>query len=226
MGMIFRMDLRRCRATGALAAFALALVMAGGAARGESPASAEAAATFLSAFRDQGTAVLADPDLGPDDRRAAVRRLLAASFDLQAISRFVLGKYWRRASLQERAEFRLLFEDYVAGNIARRLDDVGGETLKLGRARLERPGLAVVASRVVRAGRASVVVDWRLRHGTSGWRIIDVVVEGVSLALAQRAELTSIVRNSGGRVAPLLAKLRHAMEQDHSLASFRLASSG
>jgi phospholipid transport system substrate-binding protein len=224
--MILQMDLRRCRAARALAAFGLMLVMASGTARGESPASAEAAATFLGAFRDQGTAVLADPGLGPDDRRVAVRRLLTASFDLQAIGRFVLGKYWRRANLQERAEFRLLFEGYVAATIARRLDDFGDETLDLGQARLERPGLAVVPSRVLRAEGAPVVVDWRLRHGKAGWRIVDVVIEGVSLALAQRAEFTSIVRNNGGRVAPLLAKLRQAMEQDHSLAAFRLASSG
>ncbi len=151
MGMIFRMDLRRYRATRALAAFALALVMAGGAARGESPESAEAAATFLGAFRDQGTAVLSDPGRGPDDRRLAVQGLLAVSFDFQAISRFVLGKYWRRANLQERAEFRQLFEGYVAA---------------------------------------------------------------------------TIVRNNGGRVGTLLAKLRQAMERDHSLASLRLTSAG
>ncbi len=129
MGMTLRLDLRRCRAARALATFGLALVIAGGAARGESPATAEAAASFLGGFRDQGSTVLADPSLGPDDRRLAVRRHLADSFDLQAISRFVLGKYWRRANLQERAEFRLLFEDYVAGNIARQLDDFGGEAL-------------------------------------------------------------------------------------------------
>jgi phospholipid transport system substrate-binding protein len=226
MAKIPRIDLRRCRAARALAVFVLALVMAGGAARGESPATAEAAASFLGGFRDQGSAMLADPGLGPDDRRAAVRRLLTASFDLQTIGRFVLGKYWRRASLQERDEFRRLFEDYAAAAIARRLDGFGGETLTLGQARLERPGLAVVASRVARAEGAPVVVDWRLRHGKAGWRIIDVVVEGVSLALAQRAELTSIVRNNGGRLAALLAKLRQAMEQDHSLASLRLVSSG
>jgi phospholipid transport system substrate-binding protein len=209
-----------------LAAFGLVLVMASGTARGESPASAEAAASFLSAFRDQGSAMLADPGLGSEDRRAAVRRLLTTSFDLQTIGRFVLGKYWRRASLQERAEFRRLFEGYIAANIARRLDDFGGETMELGQARLERPGLAVVASRVLQAEGAPVAVLWRLRHGKAGWRIIDVVVEGISLALAQRAELTSILRNNGGRVAPLLAKLRQAMERDHSLASLRLVSAG
>ena len=92
MAMTFRLDLRQCRAARTLAAFGLALVIAGGAARGESPASAEAAATFLSAFRDQGTMVLADPGLGPDGRRSAVRRLLTARFDLQALSRCELGR--------------------------------------------------------------------------------------------------------------------------------------
>jgi phospholipid transport system substrate-binding protein len=226
MGVILRLDLWRCQAPRALAAFALALVMAAGAARGEGPATAEAAATFLGAFRDQGATVQGDASLDPGARRAAVRRLLAESCDLPAISRFVLGKYWRRASDEERTEFRLLFEDYVVAALARRLDDFSGEDATVAQVRLERPGLALVSSRFPRNDGKPVAVDWRLRHGKAGWRIIDIVVEGVSLVLAQRAEFTSIVRNDGGRMDAVLSRLRRAVERDHSLAAFRLADSG
>jgi hypothetical protein len=167
MAKIPRIDLRRCRAARALAVFVLALVMAGGAARGESPATAEAAASFLGGFRDQGSAMLADPGLGPDDRRAAVRRLLTASFDLQTIGRFVLGKYWRRASLQERDEFRRLFEDYAAAAIARRLDGWRGP-------RARRWWWTGACATARRAGASSTSWSrgsaWRLRKGPSSPR--------------------------------------------------------
>lgn len=218
--------LRRILPLRALSVFGLSMILAVGVARGESLATAESAATFLSAFRDQGRAVLADMEGGPDHRRVEVRRLLAASFDLPAIGRFVLGKYWRRASLEERAEFNSLFQDHVAAAIARRLDDIEGDVLKVDQARMERPGLAVVGSRVVRTEGAPVKIDWRLHHGKAGWRIIDIVVEGVSLALAQRAEFAGIVRNNGGRVDALLSMLRRAVERDHSHTALDLASSG
>jgi phospholipid transport system substrate-binding protein len=198
--------------------------MMSGVARAEIPATAEAAAATIGALRDQGTAMLNDPGLGPEERVLAFRRLFTSSFAVGAISRFVLGRHWRRASAAERVEYRALFEDYIIATYARRLDDYGGEVLVLGAARLERPGLALVSSQVVRAQGASVAVDWRLRHGEDGWRIVDIVVEGISLAVAQRATFAAVIRTNGGRVDGLLAKLRQAIQQDRSRASSRVAS--
>ena len=69
-----------------------------------------------------------------------------------------------------------------------------------------------------------MAIDWRLRHGEDGWRIVDIVVEGISLAIAQRATFAAVIRNNGGRVDGLLAKLRQAIQRDRSKASSRVAS--
>jgi phospholipid transport system substrate-binding protein len=61
----------------------------------------------------------------------------------------------------------------------------------------------------ISTGKGPVIkVDWRLRRHAEGWRVVDIMVEGVSLALAQRAEFAAVIRGSGGRVSGLLAKLR------------------
>jgi len=206
------------------AAVVLALVMMSAVVRAETPATAEGAASFVSGLSDQGSAVLSDPGLGPQERTLAFRRLFTSSFEVDAISRFVLGRHWRRASAVEKAEFRALFEDYIVPIYARRLDDYGGEALVLENARLERPGLALVSSQVVRPQGHSVAIDWRLRHGEDGWRIVDIVIEGISLAIAQRATFAAVIRNSGGRVDGLLTKLRQAIQRDRSRASSRVAS--
>jgi phospholipid transport system substrate-binding protein len=51
-------------------------------------------------------------------------------------------------------------------------------------------------------------VEWRL-HGEAGaWRIVDLVIEGVSLALTLRSEYAAVIRAGGGKVEGLLSRLR------------------
>jgi phospholipid transport system substrate-binding protein len=176
------------------------------------PATAEAAANFIRDLSEEGTAILTDPGRESMEKVLALRQLFAVSVEVDAIKRFVLGKYWRRASAEEKAEYRVLFEDYIVATYAGRIDDYGGETLKLGAARLERPGLALVSSQVMRLEGPPVAVDWRLHYSEDGWRIIDIVIQGISLAITQRAEFSSVIRDSGGRVEGLLAKLRQAVQ--------------
>jgi phospholipid transport system substrate-binding protein len=190
-----------------------------------SPATAEAAGAFIRDLSEKGTVILTDPGLESMEKVLALRRLFAVSVEVDAIKRFVLGKYWRRASPEERAEYRVLFEDYIVATYAGRIDDYGGETLELGAARLERPGLALVSSQVMRLEGPPVAVDWRLHHDGHGWRVIDIVIQGISLAITQRAEFSSVIRESGGRVEGLLDKLRQAIRQDQPKASSNLASS-
>ena len=176
------------------------------------PATAEAAAIFIRNLSEKGTVILTDPGLDSMEKVHELRRLFAVSVEVDAIKRFVLGKYWRRASAEEKAEYRALFEDYIVATYAGRINDYGGETLKLGTARLEKPGLALVSSQVMRLEGPPVAVDWRLHHSKDGWRIIDIVIQGISLAITQRAEFSSVIRDSGGRVEGLLAKLRQAVQ--------------
>jgi len=60
----------------------------------------------------------------------------------------------------------------------------------------------------VRDGRPPIRVDWRVRNGEDQLKIIDVVVEGVSMLLTQRDEFASVIQRSGGNVEGLLARLR------------------
>ena len=67
-------------------------------------------AIFVREFCAQAIGVLADRSLSGEHRQQAFRDLLTAGFDVKAISRFVLGRYWRRATEVQRAEFMDLFE--------------------------------------------------------------------------------------------------------------------
>ena len=163
---------------------------------------------FLRGFAAEGLAVLRDGKLAQEDRRTMFRRLLQDHFDLALIGRFVLGKHWRRMPPGQRELYLAHFEDYVVALTTRRLARFTDETIELGRARPTGKADMVVASRIIRSEGAAVRLDWRLRPYGGDWRIIDVVVEGVSQALTQRNEFDAVIRSSDGGVDHLLKRLR------------------
>ena len=165
-------------------------------------------AVFVREFSTQAIGVLADHSLSGAHREQAFRELLIAGFDVKAISRFVLGRYWRKATEAERAEFMELFEDLLVATYSRKFSDYSGQTLKVEAIREENEKMAAVASRILRHGGEPIRIDWRLLRRGGSWRIVDVVVEGMSMVLSQRSEFAAVIKGEGGRIEGLLVKLR------------------
>ena len=90
------------------------------------PASGESSgadpADFVRNFGDRATAMLADKSQSPEERATEFRHLFTSHFDVGAISRYTLGRYWHQASDDERAEYRAAFEDFIVVTYARRLE--------------------------------------------------------------------------------------------------------
>ncbi len=131
--------------------------------------------------------------------------------DVPAIARFTLGRYWRRASEQQRAEFMELFRGYVAFSVADRIKALAGAAItvqkvipvKASKAR----DVLVICRIEIRQGRSLAVV-WRVRKTEAGPRLVDVIVEGVSMAVVQREEFASVIRAKEGNIGTFLAALR------------------
>ena len=196
------------RRRASLAAFMAVFLLAAGELRAESSASKDDPAAFLREFSSEAVGVLADTGLTENQREVEFRRLFTTGFDVDAISRFVLGRYWRVATKPEKREYRGLFEDFIIESYSRRLNGYSGETLAVGAVRPLGETGAMVSSQIRRPEAPPVKVDWRLRNKAGAWRILDIEVEGVSLAVTYRAEFSTVITNAGGRVESLLEKLR------------------
>lgn len=183
-------------------AISLALLRAAEAAPATDPAD------FVRDFGNRVIATATDDSLSPGQRQATLEHILSEGIDTHRIGRFVLGKYGRRASDAEKVEYDRLFAAGIVATYSRHLGKYAGETLEVRGAQLRGERGATVSSRVVRADGPTVAVEWRLRHDAGTWRVVDVVIEGLSMALSQRAEYASVIRASKGRVEGLLARLR------------------
>jgi len=189
-----------------LRAAALMLLGAAAIASTAAPAAADPA-QFVSNLASKAITGLTSSQITANQRNSEFRRLLTQNFDVPAIGRFVLGRYWREATEAEQQEYQKLFEDMLVATYAGRFSDYAGEKLKIVQSRAGQ-GDTVVVTDMDRPQGAPVRVDWRVRPHQGSYRIYDVIVEGVSMSITQRDEFASVIQRGGGKVSALLAQLR------------------
>jgi len=170
----------------------------------------QGAALFVKALSERAIAAMSDRTLLPEQRALVLRSLLVQGFDVDVISRLALGRHWRRATPSQQAEYRRLFEAFIVSVYTSRFAKYSGETFAITGALMGRPNIVVVKSLIhrPRPGMPPVAIDWLVSVSADGYRVIDVVVSGVSMAITQRSEFASIIRGSGGNIEGLLDALR------------------
>ena len=186
-----------------LFAVALAFVAAPAGADDANPA----ASAFMQSLGSKAINELTDPAVPQSDRQARFRTLLDEHFDMPAIAKFTLGRYWRTATDEQRTEFRKLFEDFLVQSYSTRFSEYHGEGFVVAGSTTDDGGTIVVHSKIDMPSSEDIRVDWHLRATDGGFVIVDIVVEGVSMAVTQRSEFASVIQSRGG-VAGLLDALR------------------
>ena len=172
-----------------------------------SPAEAQ---QFIQTLGDDAVTILSDKSIPLSQREAKIRELLRRNFDLETIGRFVLSKYWRTASADQQSEYMGLFSEYVLKTYARRLGAYGNEQFSITSSKPLGSRDAIVLTQITQqAAGQPITAGWRVRDTQSSYKIIDVMVEGVSMAAAQRSEFESIVQKQGmtGLIEILRAKV-------------------
>ncbi len=189
--------------------FAVAILFVGAQDAARAGSIDEAPGEFIEKLAEKAVAALTIDDITRVERVRRFRTLLNDHFDVKTIGRFVLGRYWRQASEEERADFLTLFEDLIVDTYVDRFAKYSGEALLVTKTEATQDDDFIVFSSINRpSGGPPVGVAWRLRLRNGNYLIIDVMVEGVSMGQTQRSEFASVIRRNGGAVKGLLAKLR------------------
>lgn len=193
-----------------LAAALLAGGLAGGAgARAANPDLGAEARAFVEHFMSEAESLLGDRSLAAGDRAQVFRGLLATGFDIDVISRYILDKHWYTATAAEREAFRRLFADYLYTVYEGHLGGLEGIDLRVIAARQKGDKGAQVRGRLMNPANGTALnLEWRLWQVEGGWRIVDVLVQGVSLVKAYREQFASLVDDSPGDVAAVLGALQ------------------
>ena len=173
----------------------------------------QASADFVQGLGNKAIATLADPKVSKDQAKVVFRDLLNQNFDINTISRFVLGRYWNVATEAEKKEYSTLFEQMIVEVYAERFSQYGGEQFKVIGAQASGENDAIVTSQVLSpSGQPSVNVSWRVRSKDGSFKVIDVIVENVSMSVTQRSEFASLIESNGSKFEALLVALRQRIQ--------------
>ena len=175
----------------------------------ESPRIEHPAAEKIDALGAEAMAVLSDSSMTEENRQQHFREILARELDIPLLARFMLGRYWRDATPEARRAYEDAFGEYILVRYAALLggareiegfDVVGAKPIE--------NGDVLVETRIRRRGAKPINAGWRMRERDGRFVVIDLLVEGLSLAQTQRQEFASFLRSNGGRIEELVSVLK------------------
>ncbi len=177
--------------------FALALAVIAGISAAPRPVAAgQTPAEFISVI---GADVLQEmrADVPLAQKEDYFRQMLHQDADLDGISRFVLGPYWRIASAEQRQEFEKLFEDYLIRSDGPLLVQHSGGTFRVTGSRTNPAGV-IVTSQITSTQGQPIEMDWQLGISDGRYKIQDVSIDGVSAAISRRSQMEAMMSRAGG----------------------------
>ena len=166
---------------------------------------------FIQELGNRTLAVL-DQAVAPPEKLNQLKQLLDQSTDLELVARLVLGRYWRQATPEQQAEYVRLFKELVMQTMAERFSWYTGETFEITGSKPVDERDTMVATRILRpSGKPPIMVDWRVRESSGSFLLIDILAEGVSLVVTQRAEAADVIGRDG--LDGLLGQMRTRLAQ-------------
>lgn len=205
---------------GILLAGVMAVSLAVGVMLGSQPAQAsQEAEAFVQQTIDDGYVILNDASLSDDERFQRFQTFMLSVTDIRRIARFTLGPYVRQAADADLNDFVSAFTDYAVTVYEDHLSKYTGQTMRVTGSE-DREGAeldSIVTARVVNPANPNAPtfnVGFRVRRNDAGKLIIiDMQVEGVWLALSQRADFTSFLQRNNGNLRALSDSLRRQAQQ-------------
>jgi phospholipid transport system substrate-binding protein len=191
-----------------LSVFTVAIaVITGAAAPSLAAAADETAAEFIRSGANEVFAEMRSA-ASLDKKEAYFRRLLRQDFDMDGISRFVLGPYWGTASPAQQQEFRALLEKHIMLSHGRRLAEASGGDFRVTGSRTDPNGVIFVTGEIVASQGERNAVDFQLGIVAGLYRVQDITIDNVSMVESYRSEIQAVLASHGGQLGALLTAMR------------------
>lgn len=141
-----------------------------------------------------------------DKLDAAVRK----SHDLPKIARIVVGKQWEELSQEQQAKLEKVFSQLSISAYAHNFKDFSGETFTFISEEETGRGGVVVHTDLHIPSEKDVKFDYMMKKKDDGWRIINIIADGVSDLALKRSEYTSVLSKEG--FDALIAKITEKID--------------
>ncbi|HET9843960.1 MAG TPA: ABC transporter substrate-binding protein [Gammaproteobacteria bacterium] len=129
-----------------------------------------------------------------------IDKILVPHVDLHDMSRWVVGRNaWLKASASEKTRFAQEFKDLMIRTYSSSLTAYSNQEIiyKPIRGSLEGKKRVQVSSQIIEPGRSPIQVSYRLVLKGGGWKVYDIIIEGVSLLKGFKSQFEADIQEHG-----------------------------
>ena len=154
-------------------------------------------------------------DTGEESARTAeIDRVLNTYFDMDSITRFSAGQYWRAANSKQKTEYGSLFREVLCGTIVRNFDQLQGLAYTADAATAKGDKFVIISGTFndTTGERPAVKVNWRVltREGAAP-KVFDIEIENLSLLITQKQENVAVIRKNKGEFVALINAMKERL---------------
>ena len=164
---------------------------------------------FVQETADEASEAL-NKRLSKEEKMEQLKIIAKKNVDIKGIGNYSLGAYRKTLSDQQKDEYFDIFEQYFLISFASRLAEYTDPKIRVDSQKKLNDKYTMVSSTLLATSeKAEIKIDWRVvTKNPDNPLIIDVIIEGVSLAKVQREEFNSIIQSNDGNINALFSTLR------------------
>jgi phospholipid transport system substrate-binding protein len=141
----------------------------------------------------------AGPSMSFEQRYAVLAPMIEQTFDLDGILAASVGLRWTELPSDQKAQVGAAFRRYTVASYASNFNSYNGQSFQVSPAVREvGNGEVVVPTRLVARDGTSTPLDYVMRDGQSGWKVVDVLAGGtISRVAVQRSDFRTLLASGG-----------------------------
>jgi len=169
----------------------------------EDPVVQQEAADFIQLLADKALTNLKNEGATLADQEVKFSEILGEGFNVEYIGKISLGRHRKKASSKNLDDYYALFPEYLVKVYTSRLTKLDTREVRVQKVLPKGKRDMYVRTKVINTEDKSYDVDWRVRpnkkdeNSKHGYKIIDVKIEGISMARTQRDDFASRISESG-----------------------------
>ena len=151
-----------------------------------------------------------------EEKMKILKIIAKETVDIKGIGYYSLGAYRKNISNQEKIQYFIIFEKYFLKSFSSRLAEYTNPRIRVDSQKKLNDKYTMVSSTLLATDKKpEIKIDWRVvTKNPNKPLIIDIVIEGVSLAKVQKEEFSSIIKNNDGDINALFDDLKEFVEKE------------
>ncbi len=173
------------------------------------------AKAFVEKVTQEGLVDIINSNVSQQEKDRRFEKLFNEALDLKFIGQFVLGRYWRTATPEQKKEFIEVYRQLNVKTWSKRFDEFRGKKFIFnGTSPSSSANQIFVNSSVPMDQGNPASVVWRVKQSGNSFKIVDIIIENVSLAITARNEYTAFIKKSPNCIDGLIKDLKAKVQQN------------